>query len=485
MADNFNVGIVFNAVDNTSKAIDGVSSKLNKMSLSIRGVSEKMSSLGRSAFMKMTLPLTILGGISLRNFNQQEKAIAQVRIGLETTGGAAKRTLEQLKKSAEELQETTLFGDEAILSGVTSQLLTFTNITGKEFDRTQKSVLDVATRLAAAKGGAVDLTSTAIQLGKALNDPVKNLSALSRSGIQFTEKQTKVIKYLTETNRIGIAQKVILKELERQYGGSAEAAAKAGTGGLTQLKNVLGDLTEVIGEQLYKILSPYIEKLKKLTKTIQEFIKNNPEILKMAVAIAAVAAAIGPLLIAFSSLGFAIIGLKFIFASLALVTLPMLGTFALVTLGIVTLISAITALVIYWDEVKAFFIGIGNVIKDYTMPYINELTEDLTDLMRLIKETLGISTEIESPKFKNAPQDVTIQKRFLPDFINSKISPTIPMSMQDNLINKNQTEVSVKLSVPKGMNATVSDVRNKGKGTKVNFIANSDLGDTQMTPWLR
>ncbi|MEM7298205.1 MAG: hypothetical protein AAF391_08070, partial [Bacteroidota bacterium] len=181
---------------------------------------------------------------SLQLYDEQEQAIAQVRAGLESTGFVAGRTLSELKKKAADLQDNTIFGDERILKEATAQLLTFTNIAGINFDRTQKAALDLATRLDG------DLKSSSIQLGKALNDPVANLSALSRSGIQFSEDQKKVIKELANTNRLAEAQTIILDELEKQYGGSAEAAAEAGLGGFKQLQNSIGDLKEEIGELL-------------------------------------------------------------------------------------------------------------------------------------------------------------------------------------------------------------------------------------------
>jgi hypothetical protein len=208
--------------------------------------------IGRSMTISLTAPLTAFGAASIKAFDTQAKAIAQVEQGLKTTGGLVGRTSQQLQRMASDLQSKTMFGDEVILKDATAQLLTFTNITGDQFDRTQVAALDLATRLDG------DLKSASIQLGKALNDPIANLSALSRSGIQFSKDQKEVIKTLAESNRLADAQTIILDELEKQYGGSAEAAAKAGAGPLKQLQNSFGDLMEEIGQMLIPVLQKLI-----------------------------------------------------------------------------------------------------------------------------------------------------------------------------------------------------------------------------------
>ena len=218
----------------------------------------------------------VIGGIRdvTAAYDTQAKALAQVEAGLKATSGAAGKTFDELKKMASDLQKTTLFGDEEILQKATAQLLTFTNIAGTAFDRTQKAALDVSTRI------GQDLTSTTIMLGKALNDPVANLGALGRSGIQFSESQKKVIKEMAATNRIAEAQDIILTELEKQYGGSAQAAAEAGTGGWTQLKNAFGDLKEVIGSlvvenQGSRGLSGWLTEITEKTTTFLDKNKGN------------------------------------------------------------------------------------------------------------------------------------------------------------------------------------------------------------------
>jgi len=203
-------------------------------------------------------------GKSINAYNQQEQAIAQVEQGLKSTGGTVNRTLNELTASASSLQSKTLFGDESILQGVTSQLLTFTNITGEQFDRTQQAALDVTTRLFGADASAESLRSTSIQLGKALNDPTANMGALSRSGIQFTKEQKDQIKILQKSGRLQEAQAIILTELEKQYGGSAEAAANAGTGGFKQFQNVLGDLSERQGKAFVDLFGQVPNVFKKM-----------------------------------------------------------------------------------------------------------------------------------------------------------------------------------------------------------------------------
>jgi hypothetical protein len=244
--------------------------------------------LGKSMTMGLTAPIAALGFTAVKAFDQQAKAIAQVEAGLKSTGNTVGFTSKQLQQMASDLQTKTIFGDEEILKDATSQLLTFTNIAGDQFTRTQSVALDLATRLDG------DLKSASIQLGKALNDPIANLSALSRSGIQFSEDQKQVIKSLTESGRLAEAQTVILDELEKQYGGSAEAAAKAGTGGLKQLANSFGDLQEEFGKIIMEFLPPVIDGLKNMLAAFQNL---SPQVKRFMVIGAGIAAALGPLLV--------------------------------------------------------------------------------------------------------------------------------------------------------------------------------------------
>jgi len=257
----------------------------------------KAEQTGRKMTMMFTLPFAAFVTATIRARSAQAQAVAQVEQGLVSTGGKVGRTFDELRRQASDFQSKTLFGDESILQTVTAQLLTFTSITKEAFDRTQQAVLDVTTRIRGAGAGAEALTATSIQLGKALNDPVANLGALGRSGIQFTVSQKDIIKNLAETNRLAEAQSMILDELEKQYGGAAEAARDASFGFRT-LMNSFGDLLEDFGKTLQPFFLKLNSALEKVVKTLRENL--SPQFKSMLFIVGALTAVIGPLILVFT-----------------------------------------------------------------------------------------------------------------------------------------------------------------------------------------
>lgn len=236
--------------------LDGLDEGLKKTEKKLQRSAKKWNELGNNLSMSLTLPIVGFLGKSAQLFDTQAQAIAQVEAGIKSTGGVAGKTSEELQKIASSLQNITTFGDEAILEKVTANMLTFTNVTGEQFDKAQLAVLNLSTRL------KTDLKSATLQVGKALNDPIKGVSALAEAGIQFTASQNATIKSLVETGQAAKAQEIILKELEVQFGGSAEAAAKAGLGPVKQFQNAMGDAFETIGGTVLPILTKLAGHLK-------------------------------------------------------------------------------------------------------------------------------------------------------------------------------------------------------------------------------
>ena len=168
---------------------------------------------------------------------EQERVTAQLEQRLRSTQGAAGLTRDELLDMASAMQQVTTYGDEAVIPAQ-SLLLTFTEIGREVFPKALETVLDMSVAM------DQDLKASAIQLGKALNDPVQGITALSRVGVQFTEDQKEMIKQLQETGRTADAQRIILGELETQMGGSARAARDTFGGSIEALKNSFGDLLE-------------------------------------------------------------------------------------------------------------------------------------------------------------------------------------------------------------------------------------------------
>ena len=199
---------------------------------------------------------------------ESQKVEAQLEAVLRSTGYAAGMTKDQLIGLAKGLQGVTTFSDEAII-GAENILLTFTNIGKNIFPEATEAVMNMSTAL------GQDLKSSAIQLGKALQDPILGVTALRRVGVNFNEAQTKVIKKLVETGRAAEAQRMILKELATEFGGSAQAAAKTFGGRLAQIKNQINEMKESFGnfivqnKDLVLALEGVVVVLKKMIGTIE------------------------------------------------------------------------------------------------------------------------------------------------------------------------------------------------------------------------
>lgn len=218
------------------------------------------SLLGAGAIAGAAKAIFDFGKESFELYRVQEQAENQLAAAIKSTGGAAGLSARELKAYASELQGVSTFGDEAII-GAQSLLLTFTGIGETVFPRATSAILDMSQAM------GQDLKSSTQLVGKALNDPIMGISALSRVGVQLTKQTKDQIRAFMDMGDIASAQGLILEELEVQFGGSAAAAAE-GTGAITQLSNSFGDLQEVLGGNL----SPGIlEVTKRLTDMVDAF----------------------------------------------------------------------------------------------------------------------------------------------------------------------------------------------------------------------
>lgn len=196
-------------------------------------------------------------------YDQQERAERRVESVIRATGAAAGFNLDQQKRIAAALQNQLGIGDEVLLQ--TQAIIgTFRNIRGEEFKDATVLANDMATVL------GTDAKSAAIQLGKALNDPLKGITALSRAGVTFSQQQKDQIAGMLEMNDVVGAQRVIIEELQNQFGGATADQAKTFGGRIQSLKNRLGDM----GEQIFGALIPALEEFLPYLETGAVFLEN-------------------------------------------------------------------------------------------------------------------------------------------------------------------------------------------------------------------
>ena len=256
------LALIIKAHDQASRVLAGVEKQAG-------GLGSKFAALGKVAAIGAGAGIVALGGIlatSVKEAMESQKALAQLDAVLESTGKAAGVSKKGLTDMASALQRTTTFSDEAVI-GAQSLLLTFTKIKGPQVEGATRAVLDMSTAL------KTDLQTSAIQVGKALNDPIAGMTALRRAGVSFTQEQIKVVKAMVATGDTLGAQKLILKELSTEFGGSAAAAADTFGGRMAQLKNALSEVQETIGMAVLPILQSLTEKLSTFLTEHQEDIK--------------------------------------------------------------------------------------------------------------------------------------------------------------------------------------------------------------------
>lgn len=185
---------------------------------------------------------------------ESQQVTRQTQAVLESMGATAWTSAQQVSELSTALSNQTGIDDELIQSGQ-NVLLTFGQVQNRVgegrniFDRATEAALNMSVAL------GTDMNAAAMQIGKALNDPIRGLTQLRRVGIQFTESQEDQIRAMVEAGDVAGAQTIMLAELERQFGGSAEAQATASQ----KLSTMWGNLQEQLGEYLLPVFERVVE----------------------------------------------------------------------------------------------------------------------------------------------------------------------------------------------------------------------------------
>lgn len=428
------------ADDQASKVFKSVSENVKKTSMSLEDAAKNAGIAG--AAIAGSAIIAMKGWVDAAN--ERMRGEQQLQAVLKSTGGAVGMTAQQLINLAGKMQEVTTISDDTVLAGE-NMLLTFTNIGKDVFPQTTQTMLDMATAMNnGVTPSAEQLKGTAIQLGKALNDPTEGLSALGRVGVKFTDDQKKLIEHLQKTGDLMGAQKIILGELGREFGGSAAQQANTFEGQMKQLNNAFGDVQEELGMMLLPTLLQFRDMVKDLVSWLQNM---SPEMKEWVVKIALGAAAVGGLLMVVGALGVAIPAIVTGFTSVGViigflatnpigwlilaimavgtwmmatgttwqeVVLNMQATWQVMTMAVQ---GKIDDLELTWDS---FLVGIGQMTEEQLVDVVRRQNQHMnemnSDLAKSGEEYAKITRE-KYQKAKEAAEDEVARQRDMVDMM--------------------------------------------------------------------
>lgn len=325
------VKFILTADDQASSKVKGVSSSLGDL--------KKTAAEASLAFAGIAAGGTLMINGWMTAALDAERTQNQLAAVLNSTKFAAGMTVKSVNDLSEALKKETGIDDDAT-TAAQSMLLTFTQIHKETFPEATKAALDMAT----AMGGGVAPTAealrgTAIQLGKALNDPTVGLTALKKVGVTFTEAQKEQITVMQKSGDLMGAQKIILAELATEFGGSAAALNEGLGGAMRQAQNAADDLNKALGKALKPTFIAIGEEIGKLMDWFNALDPKTKDLI--------------------ANTALVVTG----FAALAGITLGLIALFNPVTIAVAAITAAVGALYLAW---QTNFMGIQETVTSFS-----------------------------------------------------------------------------------------------------------------------
>lgn len=248
----------------------GVESQLDKYDKKAQQTDKSMGiSFGSIASAALKVGAVLGVGLGIKDMMETaakgQDRMAQMNAVLTSTKGVAGMTQDALISLASAQSKLSLQSKGANIE-TENLLLTFTSIGKDVFPQALTTVNDMSQAL------GQDTKSSAVQLGKALQDPIKGITALSRVGVNFTAQQKEQIKAMEEAGNVAGAQKLILAELGTEFGGSALNASKTFDGQMTVLKNSLTGMGGSIANSVLPTLTSFVSLVNEHMPEIQAVI---------------------------------------------------------------------------------------------------------------------------------------------------------------------------------------------------------------------
>lgn len=451
--------------------------KIKKQTEDLEGQLTTMATASGAAFAAFTATI----GLSVGAFREQEQAIFKQEALLKASGYAAGVTSAELQKLASATAENSIYGDEMVASGQ-NILLTFKNLGGDVLPKANQAMVDMASDM-----GGVE--SAAGFLGKVLNNPIKGMQLMERSGMALTASQKEQVTAFITAGDVASAQAVILETVSKRYEGVAKAATM-GTGSFLVTKNAMGEIAEEIGSHFAPALIAASEGL----RSVINYVREHPQILKLTSAVLAAGAVVTGLGTALS-VG-ALMFLKFRAAMIAaqVATSAMtIATRALVgATGIGLLVIVLTEVALNWSTLWPKMQGVFNAFAKNIIAVGNGITEVLKGMLSFdvekIKAGAGAAATAMAQGWNESMKAV---KFTTPDPAEDKKAPKPPpkgdiQGLLGDQIAKNQQEIlenqrkqQIILDQEAGFTAEYIDLKKKGWEIEDQLRSEQDLAQRE------
>ena len=208
-------------------------------------VFSKIFQIIKKAMIAATVAIVAVVALSIKAAAKQEDALFALQTALSLTGDASEAVMNDFQKFASEIQKVTIHGDEETLAllAMHKQL----GVNSKDLKKAAKWTIG----LAAATGRSTETMTQYVALAlKGEFSMLRRYIPALRETTNKTEQLAIVTKFAADGFKV------------------AEGRALTTTGVLKQLWNVIGDVTEVMGEPL---LSP----IKKAGSALKDFLNTN------------------------------------------------------------------------------------------------------------------------------------------------------------------------------------------------------------------
>jgi len=325
-----------------------------------------------------------------------DAVLLQVATSMGIFGSQTKFVVDRLSELASN-QQLSLGIDEDVIKNTQAKLLTFKNLAvtagevGGAFDRATMAALDLAAT------GFGEATSNAVQLGKALQDPIKGITALSKAGVTFTAQEKEKITALVQSGKMLEAQDTLLKAIETQVSGTAEASAKS----TVKIGLAFGEIAESLGT----LLLPLFESLATLVNNkVVPYVRNLVDVIGKDGVGGGIKLLAGDLLDATTNMGAfgdTILALVAAFTALKLITIAatiaqtafdtalFANPIGIVVAAVIALVVALVALYVRFESVRTVINTLGLVLKTAFMNVIEAIYNAFALLYNAVAQSIN------------------------------------------------------------------------------------------------